>query len=85
MVQILAYFGEEGIACGKCDICIQQKKEHIDYVVEIKEVLAEGPLSIQKLMARFSWNHEAEIKEAIKQMLDSGMITKENSVLGLKP
>ena len=84
MVQILAYFGEDGTACGKCDFCVQQKKEHVDYVKTIKEALAEGPLSLHELMARFSWNNEVEIKEAIKKMLDSGMISKENSLLGLK-
>jgi ATP-dependent DNA helicase RecQ len=84
MVQILAYFGEQGTACGKCDVCIQQKKKHIDYVDNIKEALTEGPLSIKELMARFSWNHEVEIKEAIKKMLDSGLINKEDGVLSLK-
>jgi ATP-dependent DNA helicase RecQ len=84
MVHILAYFGEDGTVCGKCDFCVQQKKEKVDYVKTIKEALAEGPLSLHELMARFSWNHEVEIKEAIKKMLDSGMISKENRVLELK-
>jgi ATP-dependent DNA helicase RecQ len=84
MVQILAYFGEKGTACGKCDACIQQKKEHIDYIDKIKEALSEGQLSLQDLMARFSWNHEVEIKAAIKKMLDSGLIIKKEGVLSLK-
>ena len=84
MVQILAYFGEKGTACGKCDVCIQQKKEHIDYIESIKKALSDGPLSLQELMARFSWNHEVEIKAAIKKMLDSGLIIKKEGVLSLK-
>lgn len=84
MVQILAYFGEQGTACGKCDVCIQQKKENIDYVNHIKEALSEGSLTLLDLMARFSWNNEEEIKEAIKKMLDSGLISKEEGILSLK-
>lgn len=84
MVQILAYFGEKGTACGKCDVCVQQKKENIDYVNHIKEALSEGSLSLQDLMARFSWNHEVEIKEAVKKMLDSGLIIKKEGILSLK-
>ena len=85
MVQILAYFGEQGVDCGKCDMCLQKKKEQIDFVARIKDALSDGSMSLQDLMARFSWNHELEVKAAVKKMLDSDIISKENSLLRLKP
>ena len=44
---------------------------------------ADGPLSVRELMARFSWTHEVEIKEAIKKMLDAGMMIKRDGLLEL--
>ena len=84
MVQILDYFGEKGADCGKCDVCIQHKKNNIDFVSKVSEALAEGPLSSRELMARFSWNHEEEIKEVLKKMLDTGMISIADGLLVLK-
>jgi ATP-dependent DNA helicase RecQ len=84
MVQILDYFGEKGSDCGKCDVCIQHKKDNIDFISKVRDALTDGPLSTRELMARFSWNHEEEIKEALKKMLDSGMIGKEDGLLALK-
>ncbi len=84
MKQVLAYFGEEGSDCGICDFCLTQKKAKIDYVVNIKKALAQGPLGLRELLARFSWSYEAEVKETIKKMLDSGLINKEEGNLRLK-
>ena len=84
MRQILNYFGEEGNDCGKCDVCVQHKKENIDFVEKIGSILIDGPLVLREILARFSWNHEDEIKEALKKMLDTGMISKEDGLLRLK-
>ena len=84
MVQILAYFGELGTACGICDVCLQQKKENIDFVEKINNVLIDGSLPLREILARFSFNHEDEVKKAIKKMLDSGLISKEEGFLRLK-
>ena len=83
MAEILDYFGEQGDDCGKCDVCVQRKKENIDFVSKIKETLDDGPLSVRELMTRFSWTQEVEIKEAIKKMLDAGMMIKRDGLLEL--
>lgn len=83
MMQILEYFGEQGSACGICDMCIQKKKGHIDFVDKIKEELTKGPLSLAEILARFSWNHEVEVKNALKKLLDAGIICKDDGIIRL--
>jgi ATP-dependent DNA helicase RecQ len=83
MVQILNYFDEEGSNCGKCDVCVQEKKQSINFIEEIGKSLADGPQSSREIVARFSWNNEGDVKEAIRKMLDAQMIIKVDGLLQL--
>jgi ATP-dependent DNA helicase RecQ len=83
MVQILAYFGEQGSACGKCDVCLHEKKGQMDVTAEIRRILKDKPISYKALLAQFSWNQEREVKDAVKKMLDIGIIAMKEDVLTL--
>jgi ATP-dependent DNA helicase RecQ len=84
MVQILDYFGDQGSKCGKCDVCVKEKKQNINFREKISNSLAAGPQSSREILAGFSWNHEGEVKETIKEMLDAGIIVKVDGLLQLK-
>jgi ATP-dependent DNA helicase RecQ len=83
MAKILEYFGEEGEYCSKCDICLEKKKERIDYVEEIKKKLGIIGIAHAEIIASFSQAHELEVKDAIRRMLDAGIIKKDDGLLHL--
>ena len=83
MAEVLGYFGEEGEDCSKCDICIEHKKEKLNYVAEIKKRLADGTSLHAEVIASFSPEHELEVKDAIRKMLDAGVIKRDNGFLHL--
>ena len=84
MAQILHYFDEDGEECGKCDVCIGKKKATINFVEKVSNILEDGPVTPKEVLARFSWSHEDDVKKAIKDMLDSGIIIKEAGLLRLR-
>ena len=83
MVSILAYFGEKGDDCTKCDICIEKKKDKIDYVAEIRNLLNTKAYSYKDIVASFLPEHEEEIKATVRRMLDAEIIKKEGSIIVL--
>ncbi len=82
MAQILLYFGEEDSDdCGQCDVCLKSRHEPKDYVQEVMQVLASGPLTLKELLARFAWEDEAGVTGAIRQLLDTRKLIKEGNRL----
>jgi len=83
MVLIMAYFGERGSDCGKCDVCLQAKREKVDYFEKIKNELIDKPKSYHELMTKFLWHQEDDVKNTVREMLDMGTIVKKGSLFNL--
>lgn len=84
MAEILAYFNEEGSKCGKCDVCVAQKHSGVNYEEELKAILAEGPQTFEELKMKFSWQNEDELKQALRKLMDAGVIQKVEDQFELK-
>ncbi|MFC3197961.1 ATP-dependent DNA helicase RecQ [Parapedobacter deserti] len=75
---LLAYFDEpKSTRCGICDRCLKsQKTEDLDdqLLAELVEVLAEGPLSIDKLVTGMRLGDEEARLAFIRKRLDDGTL-----------
>jgi ATP-dependent DNA helicase RecQ len=80
MQLIQDYFGEETyIHCGKCDVCIAEKKK--ENVVEIKEIheeivklLKERTFSVEELEERIAPKDSEMFIDIVREMVDQGVI-----------
>lgn len=77
MANLLNYFGEDAERCGKCDVCIDEKKSAVDIIDQITVLLANTPLSGPELMVEVGGN-ENEIKQVLRQMIDAEIVRKDS-------
>lgn len=75
---LLAYFGEvTSSRCGLCDLCLKTKKTaDLDerLMTELRDALADGPLTIDQLMVRLRSGDEAARLAFIRERLDEGKV-----------
>lgn len=77
---LLAYFGETGRRCGKCDVCIQRNKieltdlEFDSILKEIKPILKLKPCSLNELVLMVTAVNEDKVIRAIRWLLDNNKI-----------
>ena len=86
---LLSYFGEkESTSCGKCDICLKNKKKQVStnefeaIRLAIQQILKLDELTINALIKQLPFK-EQKVLETIRFMLDNGQIY-ENEVMKLK-
>lgn len=83
---MLRYFGETPAkSCGKCDYCRQQYKATQRPKPSAREVVkaildVARPITINQLVLRSNRNHE-EIINAVREMVDEGLITLSDGIL----
>ena len=82
MSYLLNYFGEDSGDCGKCDICLDQKKSSDRLIDEIRELLQEKELPGSEVIAKLDFS-EPVIKDTLRKMLDAGIIINNNGLLRL--
>ena len=84
--QILNYFDFEARECGKCDVCISEKKyigreETIDAIC--KELL-QGPKPLQYFANNINFGSKEVVIPLIRELLDEEVIILEYGLLSLK-
>ncbi len=86
-VQLLGYFGEEAEPCGRCDVCIEDKKKTKDvperYILKVKSVLQRQPLEPADVLEAFQERHHDAVLGAIAYLLREGQLTESGGVLTL--
>ncbi len=76
-VQLLHYFGEIGVACGTCDVCLRktpiEKSVQELIALEIGKLLLQKPYSSKELIQHLPYKENA-ILHSIQDLLEDGKI-----------
>lgn len=76
-VQLLSYFGEKGVVCGKCDVCLQKTPidKHIQelIVLDLVKLLQNKAYSSRELIQLLPYRENAILK-SIQDLLEEGKI-----------
>lgn len=85
-VLLLEYFGQEGEPCGKCDVCLYEKKS--DYSMQelidiIKEMLNSNGLRFEEITKELNLKNEKQLSIALNWMVDEELVKSENGVFSL--
>ena len=91
-VQLLRYFNEKtDRVCGRCDVCLAhamtvlESKAYEQISYEVLEVLRDHPLTVYGATEAVRGHEEEEVLEAIRWMIDDGLLSKDgDEVLRLK-
>ena len=79
MQQLLAYFDEAYLNCGKCDICLENKNAtEVDYHDLILTKIANQKTSLDNLLIDISSSKKEKFLNALREMLDAGIIMKDS-------
>ncbi len=78
MQQMLSYFNESYSNCGKCDVCLDKKHtKEKDYHGIILKKLTVEKTSLENLLLDVSSSKKERFLNAIREMLDAGIIKKD--------
>lgn len=82
---LLRYFGESAAKpCGQCDVCLKKKASEIKdadfelYRNEIKKVLSEKALPMQKLLPKLK-GKEDKLLQVIRYLADNGFVQQQDN------
>lgn len=90
-VQLLRYFNETSCkACGRCDVCMNHASkdlavdayEQISHIVS--DLLRQGPMTVRQMMDACHGCEEEEVVEAVRWMIDEGLLEINDDVLRIK-
>jgi ATP-dependent DNA helicase RecQ len=85
-VLLLDYFGQKGEPCGKCDVCLYEKKS--DYTMTelidlIKDILKENSRLYNEMAKELNLKNEKQLSLALNWMVDEGMVQTKDNVFTL--
>jgi ATP-dependent DNA helicase RecQ len=85
-VLLLEYFGQKGEPCGKCDVCLYEKKS--DYTMNelidlIKDLLKDNPRSFDEMAKELNLKNEKQLSLALNWMVDEETVRFENNVFSV--
>ncbi|HEX4888271.1 MAG TPA: ATP-dependent DNA helicase RecQ [Luteibaculaceae bacterium] len=84
-VYLCKYFGEEDVSpCGKCDVCLQNKKyTHPEQVAEaVLQFIAESPATYESLLVSLQRKYAAnDIENALDWLQGKGLIAKNEQLI----
>lgn len=86
-VLLLDYFGQKGEPCGKCDVCLYEKKS--DYTMKelskiIKELLSQKAYSLEELNAELQLKNEKQLSLTLNWMLDEQLVNYNDNKFSIK-
>ena len=71
--RLLAYFGEEGSDCGRCDVCLKGHAQATE--ADVAAVLGEGVrMKINDLVERIELQGRRDVRPVVRAMLDRGLV-----------
>ena len=80
-VQLLRYFNEKTKkTCGRCDVCLGQTSHKVPYgsiEEKVRNVMSESHLPMQEVVSRCSEFGEADVLDAIRFLVDNGVLQVE--------
>jgi ATP-dependent DNA helicase RecQ len=79
-IQLLAYFGEEGKKCGKCDVCAAEKQNKPNMQKLENEIIAlikKQPQNLDSILRAVSANKEDWVLEIIRYLADEGWVRRD--------
>ncbi len=87
-VQLLRYFNETtDKVCGRCDVCLNHAEPHLS-AVEYEQIhnslaimLYDRPMTVSEVAEVFGDREEEEVVEAIRWMVDNGVLELDGEVL----
>ena len=89
-VQLLRYFNEDtGKSCGRCDVCLNHATHALEagdfekISQKLKDMLAERSLTVAEVVEACGGDEE-ETMEAIRWMVDSGLLAIEADILSIR-
>ncbi|MEA4966599.1 MAG: ATP-dependent DNA helicase RecQ [Bacteroidaceae bacterium] len=84
--QILTYFDFKAKECGKCDVCLSNKKAigREETINAIYNELLQGPKSLQYFANNINYGSKEIIIPLIRELLDEEVIILEDGLLSLK-
>jgi ATP-dependent DNA helicase RecQ len=85
-VLLLEYFGQEGEPCGKCDVCLYEKKS--DYTMPelielIKEIIKNNSSSFEELAKELNLKNDKQLSLALNWMVDEDMVQVKENIFSL--
>ena len=85
-VLLLNYFGQKGEPCGKCDVCLYEKKS--DYTMTelidlIKNLLKEKSYDYHELTKELNLKNEKQLSLALNWLVDEGIAKSTDSTFSL--
>lgn len=83
-VQLLAYFGEKGTACGVCDVCLAKKQAKLDPSVEEQvwqqvQVILSEPKQLKEVVLALKGIPEQLKLDVLQKLLDEGKLIQEEN------
>ena len=90
-IQLLRYFNERmDRPCGRCDVCIGKldlvlgTKAYEQISHRLHEMLSDRPLTVYEAAMACPGHDEEEVLEAVRWMIDSGLLEKDGAYLTIK-
>lgn len=79
---LVKYFGENSAPCGKCDLCIEQKKKDNSATIQqqILNLLKEKPLRADELLLAIGNAYEKEILQVLHDLVDKRAVSINESL-----
>ena len=88
--QLLEYFGEKSKPCGVCDVCLGRTRSQLDresferYKTKIGNLLKKEKLTEAQLLESFSSNRHPNVLNALRYLLDEGVVGRTGDKLTWK-
>ena len=90
-IQLLRYFNQTGLkTCGRCDVCVNHASNDLDVHSydqishEVLDALRDSALSLRAVMETCRSYSEEEVVEAVRWMVDEGILEQEDEWLRVR-
>lgn len=86
-ILLLAYFGQKGEPCGKCDVCLFEKKS--DYTMHelsdvLKDLLKHRSYSLEELHKELQVKNDKQVTLALNWLIDEEIVHFEQNKFSIK-
>lgn len=82
-ILLLAYFGQEGKPCGKCDVCLLEEKTtytNAELSDRLKELITKKGVSTEELIGELNTAEERQVHTILNWLIDEGQVRYQDGV-----